>query len=689
MRISKRKLTKFDTKLQKAIIFVFNSLFFIVPLVLFPHTSEIFEFNKLIIIYLATLIISFLWSTRIILNKRLIFKKTPLDIPLLIFLISQSFSTIISINPTTSMFGNFGRFNGGLLSTISYSLLYWAYISNENNNIKTSINTFAIASFFVSLYAVLQRLGIDKSIWSQNVQLRVFSTLGQPNWLAAWTVAITPIVWSSIEESKQKYGHLFFALLSILLFLTLIFTKSRSGFIGFGIASGIYWTLKYFKKEPTNHRESKAHWVLRMPTNLRSITLSKLLLLNVLYVIIMYLFGTPWFVGALETNTVAPAFDKPRIENVEVRKLVWGGALKAFINKPLLGHGVETFSEIYPKYRPKKHNATREWNYTYNKAHNEYLNYLATTGLFGLMSYGLVIVGSVYIFSKTIRLGNSKYSIALVSGWLSILATNFFGFSVTSTSLIFFLFPALSITSIKITKPSIFTVNVKQKTILTLSVVIFSYLIFQIINYWYSDFLFAQGKLLNKNANYSHASDILERSLVNSPYKANVSSELAKSYSFLALKESEELNNINAQKWLLLSQNMSMAVSAKSPHSADLLQKQAANLIRLSLIENNLIYKAQEMLTKAINLSPTDPKLRYNLALIEIKLGKYNKALKTLDYTISLKENYRDPHFAKAQLLINAGKYVDAKRELVFILNFIDQTDTKSKTSLEKINEMF
>ena len=37
------------------------------------------------------------------------------------------------------------------------------------------------------------------------------------------------------------------------------------------------------------------------------------------------------------------------------------------------------------------HNLTSEWDFLYNKAHNEYLNYLATTGLFGLGSYLLFI----------------------------------------------------------------------------------------------------------------------------------------------------------------------------------------------------------------------------------------------------------------------------------------------------------
>ena len=111
---------------------LFYILFSVTPLILWPRTSELFEFNKMIFVYIMTVLISAVWLTRCIAAKKLIFRRTLLDIPLLIFLGSQILSTIFSIDHRTSFFGYYSRFNGGLLSVISYSLLYWAFVSNMN-----------------------------------------------------------------------------------------------------------------------------------------------------------------------------------------------------------------------------------------------------------------------------------------------------------------------------------------------------------------------------------------------------------------------------------------------------------------------------------------------------------------------------------------------------------------------------
>ena len=64
----------------------------------------------------------------------------------------------------------------------------------------------------------------------------------------------------------------------------------------------------------------------------------------------------------------------------KIRLLVWQGAFEAWKNNPIFGTGVETFAFAYYKYKSPAHNLTSEWNFLYNKAHNEFLNYLTTTG---------------------------------------------------------------------------------------------------------------------------------------------------------------------------------------------------------------------------------------------------------------------------------------------------------------------
>ena len=124
----------------------------------------------------------------------LLFTRTFLDIPLFIFFASQLVSSLFSIDRHTSLRGYYSRFHGGLLSSLSYLLLYYALVSNlDRKRVLKSLYTLLISALLVSLYGLAEHFGIDAQYWVQDVQNRVFSTLGQPNWLAAWLVALTII----------------------------------------------------------------------------------------------------------------------------------------------------------------------------------------------------------------------------------------------------------------------------------------------------------------------------------------------------------------------------------------------------------------------------------------------------------------------------------------------------------------
>ncbi|MBI1863656.1 hypothetical protein HYS03_00365 [Candidatus Woesebacteria bacterium] len=96
--------------MKKITSLLFNILFLITPFVVYSKTSELFEFNKMVFIYLLTILIVASWVIKMILEKKFIFKRTALDIPLLLFLLSQIISTLLSINPHTSIFGYYSRF---------------------------------------------------------------------------------------------------------------------------------------------------------------------------------------------------------------------------------------------------------------------------------------------------------------------------------------------------------------------------------------------------------------------------------------------------------------------------------------------------------------------------------------------------------------------------------------------------
>jgi len=416
---------------------LFNILFFIIPLVFYKNTSELFEFNKIVTLYLFTALIVSAWAIESIRQKKIIFRKTILNLPLSIYLFIYLVSSIFSIDPRTSWLGYYGRFNGGLISQMCYIVLYWAFISNlKSREIQKSLYYLMVSTAIASMLAILERFGVyttcgimglsyTDSCWVQDVKSRVFSTLGQPNWLAAMLVALIPFTWL---KSWKYY------LVSILFFITLLLTKSRSGILAFGFEFLIFWGFTFYG-ESTTSRSGFLH----TGDKTKSKHLKEFITLSLGLVIFAFVFSyKPQTNNQNMNNISVPALELGGTESGTIRKYVWQGAFEVFKHYPIIGTGPETFAYSFPMYKPVGHNLTSEWDFIYNKAHNEFLNYLANTGILGFLSYILVIVYSFIMLIKSKRFD-------LMSAYVGILVTNFFGFSVVTISLLFFMLPAISL----------------------------------------------------------------------------------------------------------------------------------------------------------------------------------------------------------------------------------------------------
>lgn len=688
--------------LQKTIQFLFGALLFLVPLILWPFTSELFEFNKMVLTYLLTTAIIAVWLARMVVERKFIFRRTILDIPLMVFLGSQLISTLLSIDPTTSWFGYYSRFNGGLFSVICYLLLYWAFVSNidKKGTIKL-IKTTLVSAVIVSIYGVAEHLGIDKNVWVQDVQHRVFSTLGQPNWLASWLVALIPVSWVFIlkeDGQKPKFSHFILPyLVSNLFFAVLIFTGSRSGLFGFAVMDIIFWALVFWKSKFKFYKH--------------------FLITNILAVAITFLFGFTWIASLVSGNKIplisriinkaqstnatqvqagGTVLETGGTESGVIRKIVWKGAIDIWKNYPIFGTGVETFAYSYYMFRPPAHNMTSEWDFIYNKAHNEYLNFMANSGTVGILAYLTSVGFAIYLMIKTISIKHDDidtsgilFPTAILSGFISLLVTNYFGFSVVPTQLLFYLFPAfvLIITDNenKSDNWNLSKVTGGQKILVSGVAVLALLLIIQICRYWYADTLYLSGSNYNKTNRQDLALPYLTKAIKLQPKQASYYSELSKSYTGLALAYQEAKQSTTAAQLKEAAIETSIKSTELSPANVNLKRIEFGVFIMLAGLDQNYLLNARDVLVSATKQAPTDAKLFYNLGLTYTRLGQNDLALETLKKAIDLRPIYRDARLAYAILLIDAGKGSEAKTQLEYILQNISPGDSQAKQYLESI----
>ena len=664
---------------QKVIEWSFSLLFLLVPLIMTPWNYELFEYNKMMLVYFLTVVIAGAWLARMILVKRILFRRTPFDLPLLLFLLSQILSTVFSIDRHTSIWGYYSRFHGGLLSTISYILIYYALTDNlEKKQIITLLKWLLASAGVVSFYGVLEHFGIDAKYWVQDVQNRVFSTLGQPNWLAAWLAIILPFPLSFIFQNKLKNKTLviIYSLLLITYTLSLIFTQSRSGissaFLGL-VVFGFFFALP------------------------KVLTVRKQLLIPLAgaFLIIVFAVGF-WGAKSLFRNSINDfsyvfgLSDKadipvhmvyePGSSSGDIRKVVWRGAFKIFQAYPLFGSGVETFAYSYYQFRPLEHNYLSEWDFLYNKAHNEYFNFLATTGIVGFGTY-MLLIGWVVVWNIKYLIGNREYIlskerdksiinntyylllIAIFSGWLTILITNFFGFSVVPVALCFYLFPAVSYlltlpeekeTEIRNLKSEV--LNQSQKVGLIILVLAGSYFLLSIIKLWYADTLFAQGQRLNKQGYFALALDSLKNAVNINPQEPIYRDELSWTEANLAVLSMSQKQQDLAINFAQNSFAQSDKALAISPFNLNFVKTRVKIYLKLAEIDQSYYQDALNTLSHAIELAPTDPKLRYNLGLIYYQVGEKQKAVETLETTLLMKPGYPEPAAALSAIKKELGK---------------------------------
>src|ERR1700690_2434534 len=96
---------KFLNYCTKTIEYSFYALFLLGPLVFSGDTSELFELNKMWLTFGLTAIIGCAWATKMVVEKKILIQRTPLDILLLLFLASQIISSIFSLDQQVSWWG--------------------------------------------------------------------------------------------------------------------------------------------------------------------------------------------------------------------------------------------------------------------------------------------------------------------------------------------------------------------------------------------------------------------------------------------------------------------------------------------------------------------------------------------------------------------------------------------------------
>ncbi len=311
-----------------------------------------------------------------------------------------------SIDRQQSLFGH-GLQHQGLFTILMYvGSFYAARLAFRMCTRTEPLLVFVtLGGALVALYAVAQRIGLDP-IWDSRSDGRVFSTLGQPNALAAYLVLVVPIAIATGLSSRQWSGTVLGAGTAVVAIAATAMTLSRGGFLGLLVgcvvlAIGIGG--RYLKQRATPR-----------------LILALLLLLGVA-VSATGLVGSAWD-SLVDTNLGR------RSDHVSL----WRVGIAIAADHPVVGTGQETYPLVFDAYRDRVLDpATARFLSAFRpeSPHNVYIATAAGAGLPALAALGALVALSLRQIWLGARLVNRSCRLRLIGITAAIcahLTTDFF-----------------------------------------------------------------------------------------------------------------------------------------------------------------------------------------------------------------------------------------------------------------------
>ncbi|MHB8062551.1 MAG: O-antigen ligase family protein [Ruminiclostridium sp.] len=187
-----------------------------------------------------------LWLYKwIIYRKQAGYVSTPLDIPI-IFYIAIAFCLLIINSPIMSI--GIAGFRQVVQQILWYFIV--AQLVSSSKNVRWLIYITVFIGGLLGLHGIFQYIikAEMPSYWvdrlESGITTRVSSIIGSPNILGSLMVLLIPISISLVVSENKLLKRYLFSVITLAMCATLVFTSSRSAWIGFVVALGVYFWLK-------------------------------------------------------------------------------------------------------------------------------------------------------------------------------------------------------------------------------------------------------------------------------------------------------------------------------------------------------------------------------------------------------------------------------------------------------------
>lgn len=689
-------------KIDRALEVIWLAIIFFIPLYFDRNLYNVFEIPKNILFQGLVEILLFVYIIKLILQVRpaieVIKKRIKYFIPAIIFIIVLGISTLLSQVQWFSFWGSWERRMGYLawLHFFVFGFILFLELKHKKQ-IYRILFTMAFSSVFVVLYGFIQALGFDPFSWTEDPfkVKRIFSSVGQANFLGSWLLLVIPIALYGIFK-KHAAIKVFSGILLVLLIYALILTKSRGAWVGLIALIGFISTLYLWRLKKV---------LVVIPLVCFIALVSFIVFLNSVDID-----KTKWRTPFL--NRITTFADLEQAGNY--RLMHWRASLDLIGQKPVIGYGLGAQRFHFPKYYQPEFAIYEKPNIYLDYAHNDILDILLAAGFIGLLGY-LFLIGSVFFKGLKYFFRKEKNSILvflLLSGLFAYLISILFSFHVMSTLVYFWVFIVLVVVIIErlIKSGGDFSSYLHTNNALTpkKSLYILLILIFLINSLWYFNArLYISGSSLleaRKAQSYGNWKDAFtyhEKAIqfsANDPYFHQEYALSLYQSSFLipvSLEQTDDLSQAQKQKLDIL--NLGIAQIYSIPKSIQpieaLIWMPWLKAEKANVTKNESDFEEAEKAYKLVaDFSPGTALIYSQWCNLKIYRNKWDDARDMCEKALSLYPDIDHPHLNFKHKQNVADEAVSVYLNLANIykqLNDIDMAIDRAEKSVYVINKVY
>ena len=414
------------------------ALVVLVPIVFYPYCRTVFIPAKELIAEILVLLALMFWCLKMINREEIKFISTPLNFPILSFIVICVASLIWS----NSFFVSLKE----LPLFLAGPLLYFVITNNisDEHQIRRILNVLLIVGSVFGLYGILQYNGIDFSFWIRNIgRQQVFGLFGNVNYFAEYLIVPLPLAISLFFATRNR-THKILLLVGILAIGgSLILTFTRGSYLAIGISLIFMFFLYLASRGKGFIKENKKIFIF---------ILALIILITFLFAIPNPLNKPGTVISKIKGRISISQFTKG--SSLKRRKAIWGFTGMMIKDRPFMGLGIGTYKYNSLKYQAKffeqGQNRSLYPHGFATKAHNEYLQLWAELGIVGLGIFIWLIICYFNCGIKFLKKIKDDYKqgiiIGLMGAVVAVLVDGIFGFPLHLPATIILFWMALGLT---------------------------------------------------------------------------------------------------------------------------------------------------------------------------------------------------------------------------------------------------